>query len=248
MRDESNMSLSSARSEVTDRYNSKRLPSQHQATPPLGFLAVQVSIRRPPGDPFHPSTWPFPLIHALVPGTSESQIVTSTAYPPSFIDRFVAASNELAERGCVGIITSCGFLALAQRELSERTQIPIATSALVQLPSILAILGVAEVVGMLTYDEERLGGGRLDALRVDAGRVRIQTVPRNGHLQRVIQKGEKYNKVVMEREIVDAAGELMPPYAEAIQRRVGVPVYHVYTMGLWFYSGLVRRTPERWKN
>lgn len=71
----------------------------------------------------------------------------------------------------------------------------------------------------------------------------------------------------MEGEMVGAAGELvdgiardgerlgaivlectqMPPYAEAIQRRVGVPVYDVYTMGMWFYEGLVRRKPARWE-
>jgi Asp/Glu/hydantoin racemase len=71
----------------------------------------------------------------------------------------------------------------------------------------------------------------------------------------------------MERETVERAGKLieearheqrtigaivlectqMPPYAEAIQRKTGVPVYDVYTMGEWFYNGLVRRTSDRWR-
>jgi hypothetical protein len=91
--------------------------------PPLGFLAVQVSIHRPPGDPYNPLTWPFPLIHEMVPGSSESQIVTSEHYDEAFIERFVDAGLRLKERGAVGIITSCGFLALAQRRYvkSERT-------------------------------------------------------------------------------------------------------------------------------
>ncbi|KAJ8117067.1 hypothetical protein OPT61_g1662 [Boeremia exigua] len=235
--------------------------------PALGFLAVEVSIHRPPGDPFNPLTWPFPLIHALVPGSSEAQIVTSTSYPAEFIDRFVAAGQELAAKGCVGIITSCGFLALAQRELSARLPIPIATSALVQIPSICSFLGIESIVGVLTYDEDRLGAAHLETLGVDASRVRIKGMPRGGHLHRVIQKGERYDDSVMEQEMVDTAEQLvksakmkgeklgaivlectqMPPYAEAIQQRVGVPVYDVYTMGLWFYSGLVRRTPVQWK-
>lgn len=84
------------------------------ALPPLGFLAVEVDIFRPPGDPFNEQTWPFPLIREIVSGTSESQIVTKEAYDDAFIERFVAAGIKLAERGAVGIITSCGFLALAQ--------------------------------------------------------------------------------------------------------------------------------------
>lgn len=86
-----------------------------ETPPPLGFLAVEVDIFRPPGDPHNGKTWPFPLIREKVTGTSESQIVTSTAYDDAFIERFVAAGQRLAERGAVGIITSCGFLAMAQK-------------------------------------------------------------------------------------------------------------------------------------
>jgi len=38
----------------------------------------------------------------------------------------------------------------------------------------------------------------------------------------------------------------MPPFAEAIQAAIGIPVYDVYTMAMWFYSGLVRRRPSTW--
>ena len=83
--------------------------------PPLGFLAVEVDIFRPPGDPYNEHTWDFPLIRELVSGTTESQIVTDKAYDDAFIERFVAAGLKLSERGAVGIITSCGFLAMAQK-------------------------------------------------------------------------------------------------------------------------------------
>lgn len=82
---------------------------------PLGFLAVEVDIFRPPGDPFNQKTWPFPIIREKVTGTSEPQLVTSEPYDDDFIERFVAAGVKLAERGAVAIITSCGFLALAQK-------------------------------------------------------------------------------------------------------------------------------------
>lgn len=87
-------------------------------------------------------------------------------------------------------------------------------------------------------------------------------MPANGHLRAVIQTGAEYNELAMKQEMVDEVTALlqqnpnigalvlectqMPPYAEAIQRAVKVPVYDVYTMGMWFYSGLVRRTPKSW--
>lgn len=87
--------------------------------PALGFLAVEVNIHRPPGDPWNSKTWPFPLIHETVSGSKESQIVTKDQYDEAFIERFVEAGKKLAERGAVGIITSCEFLAMAQIQWVE---------------------------------------------------------------------------------------------------------------------------------
>lgn len=38
----------------------------------------------------------------------------------------------------------------------------------------------------------------------------------------------------------------MPPFGESVQRATGLPTYDVFTMGHWFYSGLVRRRPNGW--
>ncbi|KAH7047413.1 hypothetical protein B0J12DRAFT_121186 [Macrophomina phaseolina] len=246
------------------------LSRKHQSSspnlPPVGFLAVEVNIHRPPGDPYNPRTWPFPLIHELVPGSRENQIVSKKTYDDDFISRFVDAGKKLAERGCVGIITSCGFLAMAQRQLSERIGIPIATSALVQIPSVRAFLGPEKVIGVLTYDGDRLSETHLREIGADPAKIRIRGLSATGHTRKVIQDGVKYDGADMEREMVDSAVRLvesikeegkevgalvlectqMPPYAAAIQEQVGVPVYDVYTMGMWFYSGLVRKTPVVW--
>lgn len=86
-------------------------PSQ---LPPLGFIAVECYFTRPPGDPWNEQTWPFPLIRERAEGSGESQLVTKGRYDHAFLDRFVDAGMRLAKRGCVGLITSCGFLAMAQ--------------------------------------------------------------------------------------------------------------------------------------
>ncbi|TVY45474.1 Dimethlysulfonioproprionate lyase [Lachnellula occidentalis] len=230
--------------------------------PPLGFVAVEVNILRPPGDPFNERTWPFPLIREKMSGSTESQIVTRDGYDSDFIDRFVDASLRLAERGAVGIITSCGFLAMAQQQIAERVPIPIATSALIQIPLLRALLPASKAIGVLTYDGDRLGEKHLLALGIVPANVHIRGCPANGHLRHVIQDGGEYNAATMEEELISEASELikqhpsiralvlectqMPPYAKAIQERIGLPVYDVYTMGMWFYSGLSRSQPECW--
>ncbi|CCT75171.1 uncharacterized protein FFUJ_11210 [Fusarium fujikuroi IMI 58289] len=231
--------------------------------PPLGFLAVEVDIHRPPGDPFNQDTWPFPLIREKVTGTSEAQIVTNGDYEDAFIDRFVQATIRLAERGAVGAITSCGFLAAAQTRLAALSPIPVATSALVQVPSLLAIFPVNRPIGVLTYDSARLGSAHLLQLGIDPDRVRVRGLSDDSHLRDICARGATYDADRLEKELVAEVKLLiyhhpdisavvlectnMPPYANSIQNAIQLPVYDVYTMALWFYSGLTRRNPSAWK-
>lgn len=82
--------------------------------PPLNFIAVECYLTRPPGDPWNEHTSSFPLLRETAAGSGVSQVVTDKRYDQAFLDRFVEAGLNLVERGCVGIITSCVFLAMAQ--------------------------------------------------------------------------------------------------------------------------------------
>ncbi|KAF4339735.1 aspartate racemase [Fusarium beomiforme] len=230
---------------------------------PLGFLAVEVDIHRPPGDPFNENTWPFPLIREKVTGTSESQLVTGGNYDDEFINRFVAAGLKLAERGAVGIITSCGFLAAAQTRLAARLPVPIATSALIQIPSLQSIFHANRPIGVLTYDSARLGNTHLRELGIDPNSVRVWGLSDDSHLRDICARGAEYDAELLERELVTEVKALvdqypdvvaivlectnMPPYADKIQEAIDLPVYDVYTMGTWFYLGLKRQNPRHWK-
>jgi hypothetical protein len=144
--------------------------------------------------------------------------------------------------------------------LAARLPIPIATSALLQIPSVKTLLPPTSVIGVLTYNGKKLGKHHFEQLGVDVSQIRIRGMPANGHLRAVIQEGAKYNAASMGDEIVGEAVALfkeydnigaiilectqMPPYADAVQKVLGIPVYDVYTLGLWFYSGLSRRSPR----
>ena len=153
---------------------------------------------------------------------------------------------------------------MAQPEVAARVSVPVATSSLCQIPSIQAWLPRAKSVGVITFDAVKLTKGHL----VNVGVARPEAVhivgpPDNGALKRLVRDGEvPYNHAGIEDELVLCAQELvkehpelgaivlectqMAPFAEGIQKAVGLPVYDVYTLGCWFYEGLVRRRPERW--
>ena len=76
-------------------------------------------------------------------------------------------------------------------------------------------------------------------------------------MKKTLRDGIPYVLDELTQELVQTAKELVghhdqigaivlectqfPPFAEAIQRATGLPVYDVFTLGSWFYSGLVRK-------
>lgn len=138
----------------------------------------------------------------------------------------------------------------------------MATSALVQIPSLQAIFPGNRPIGVLTYDSARLGHVHLRELNIDPNSVRVWGLADDSHLRDICARGADYDAAVLEKELVHEAKALvarhpevvaivlectnMPPYADKIQEAVQLPVYDVYTMGKWFYSGLQRRNPRNW--
>ncbi|KAL4871460.1 hypothetical protein BDV12DRAFT_194519 [Aspergillus spectabilis] len=239
-------------------------PSKVQL-PPIGFLAVECFFYRPSGDAFNENTWSFPIIRELAEGSKENILVSKADYSEEFLASFIKAGKKLAERGAVGIITSCRFLAQAQTVLAESLPIPIATSSLLQIPSILSFLPPSLKIGILTYNAAELGPAHFNNLGIppsSAARCIIKGAKPNGSLQSLVRGKIPYSHDDIDAEMISAASELvcgnegigaivlectqMPVYAEAVQREVGLPVYDAFTMASWFYSGLVRRRPVWW--
>ncbi|KAF5503107.1 Dimethlysulfonioproprionate lyase [Colletotrichum fructicola] len=217
-------------------------PEDQASLPPIGFIAVQCFFYRPAGDAFNENTWAFPVIRELAEGSREDQLVTKVAYDDAFIDNFVAAGKKLAERGAVGILTSCGFLAMAQPLLAERLPIPVATSSLIQIPSILAWLPPSKKIGIITYNARELVSLHFERLGISkehATRCHIAGAPDGGSLRLLVTGKGPYSFDDIEKEMVAAAKELMdehpdigafvlectqmPPFGESVQRVTGLP-------------------------
>lgn len=146
--------------------------------------------------------------------------------------------------------------------LAARLPIPVATSALIQVPSILSILPAGRAVGIITFDAARLTNTHLERLHIDASRCYIRGTTPGGPLQRHIRNGKEYIHADIVYELVGIAQGLlmdhpdirafclectqMPAFADDISNAVQLPVYDVYTMGCWFYSSLCRFRPKRW--
>jgi len=220
---------------------------------PIGILMLEANFPRIPGDMGNALTWPFPVLYRVVKGASPERVVLDAA--AGLLDDFLAAAQDLVAQGAEAITTNCGFLSLFQRELAAHVRVPVATSSLIQVPWVQAILPPAKRVGIITVSAQSLTPRHLEAAGVPLDTPLVGTD--NGReFFRVLILGEKQEMDISAaaRDILDAGRTLvarhpeigaivlectnMPPYAHALREVLGLPVYDIYSLVTWLHAGL----------
>lgn len=220
---------------------------------PLGILMLDARFPRIPGDMGNATTWPFPVMYRVVKGATPERVVLQGA--EGLLDDFLAAAAELVDQGAEALTTNCGFLTLFQRELATHVRVPVATSALMQVPWVQAMLPPGKRVGIVTVSKSSLTDAHLTAAGVPLD-VPIAGTEGGREFFRVLIRAEKQDMDVAlaEQDILDAGRSLvaahpevgaivlectnMPPYARALREVVGLPVFDIVSMIEWFHAGI----------
>ena len=121
---------------------------------PLGVLMLDTRFTRFVGDIGNPDSYDGPVLFEVVRGATVDKVVPAKA--PPLIDDFVAAGERLIARGADAITTGCGFLVLNQAELAARLPVPVATSALLLIPTLMKLLPAGKRLGVLTFSARDL--------------------------------------------------------------------------------------------
>src|SRR5258708_5160377 len=155
----------------------------------VGILMLETRFPRIPGDIGHAATWPFPVLYKVVRGATAERVTTARANDGStgLLDAFLAAGAELVQDGADGITTSCGFLSIYPRELAAHCRVPVAASALMQIPLVERLLPSGRRVGVLTFSASRLGPDHLAAARAPPDTPVVGPEHRNEILRGVAQ-------------------------------------------------------------
>jgi len=220
---------------------------------PLGILMLEARFPRIPGDMGNAATWPFPVLYKVVRGASPERVVLQGA--AGLLPAFLSAAAELVSDGAEAITTNCGFLSLFQRELAAHVRVPVATSALIQVPWVQATLPPGQRVGVITVSAASLTAAHLAAAGVPLD-TPVAGTEDGAEFFRVLILGESEDMDVAlaARDILDAGQRLMaahpdvgaivlectnmPPYAHALRVALGVPVFDVYSLVTWLHAGL----------
>ncbi|QGZ66171.1 aspartate/glutamate racemase family protein [Paraburkholderia acidisoli] len=227
----------------------------------IGILMLDTGFQRLPGDIGHGDTWPFAVQFGLMSGVSGPQVMAATsgdeAAAAPLLDRFVEGAQQLAALGVDGITTSCGFLVAFQQALADRCPVPVATSALLQIPSVMAFLPSRQRVGILTARASSLTARHLLAARAPtdlpvAGLDEDGVFFRNNltNAPQVSFDEQAHDLLVCAERLLSAHPETgaivsecsnFAPYSALISERFGVPVFDIVTMIEWFRAGLQPR-------
>jgi hypothetical protein len=220
----------------------------------LGILTLDTAFPRIAGDVGCAATFDFPVRYATVAGASPEDVVHRAS--DASLPAFVAAARSLASDGCIGIATTCGFLARWQRDLASALPVPVFTSALLALPLVARLVPGGRRVGVVTYSARDLSPATLDAAGADPA-TPVEGVDPSGVFARTIRHGaSRLDQAAMAADVVAAAQRLcrahgdlgavvlecanMPPYRAAVARATRLPVFDAAQLVTWFYRGLAR--------
>jgi aspartate/glutamate racemase len=209
----------------------------------IGILMLDTQIHRPVGDVGNQETFSFPVVYKKVKGASISRVVKTG--DANLIGPFVQAAKELEKDGVKAITTSCGFLAMFQKEIQKQLAVPFFSSSLLQIP--MASITAGEPVGIITASKSSLTSAHFKG--VDA--LRHHTV-----IQGMDEMPAFYGAIIQEKIALDekaAAEEMkqvtaafvaknpelkaiilectnMPPYKTHLREVTDLPIYDITTL------------------
>ncbi len=224
----------------------------------LGILMLDTRFPRLRGDIGDARTFPFPVRYKTVRGASPARVVLER--DPALLEPFLAAARELEAEGVLAVTTSCGFLAIFQRELAAALGVPVFSSSLLQVPFLYALFGGRGKAGILTVRAASLGEPHFRACGIRGIPLALGGMEESPEFSRVFLgwagdgRDAPLDPARAERELADAARNLverepeirflvlectnMPPFRRAIQEACGRPVFDIVTLACYVQSGL----------
>lgn len=216
------------------------------AEPFLGILALDTSFPRILGDVGNPESYPFQVVVEVISGAESPDIVRNGAPTALIVAAFIRKARALEERGAAALISTCGFLVNVQAEIAAAVKIPVLLSGLSLFP--LAVASCPGRIGILTASKQALDHKALAAAGISPDSVAIMGLDdapdfaKTFLVSRAMQATE-LDRSAMEKTVVARAIKLqaenptlsafilecgnLPPYAQAVRRATGLPVFHL---------------------
>jgi hypothetical protein len=224
---------------------------------PVGILRMDNRIPRIPGDIANTSTFDFPIVFRVIPGSTNDRVVYQR--DRSLLEPYLEGARELEGQGVAALTTTCGFLSVFQPELASAVRVPVFTSSLLLVPLVGRMIGPERRVGIITADENVLGEEHFNAAGWSPSTVKVAVrgLQDKPGFRGFIDDQPVVDTELCGREMVSVARALvaehpdvgaivlectnMAPYAHLVQEETGLPVFDVQLLANLVHAATDRR-------
>ncbi len=211
----------------------------------IGILMLDTVFPRLVGDIGNALTFPFPVRYKVIRGAFPPKVVEQ--HDERLLAAFIDGARELEAEGVKVVTTSCGFLAVFQRELAAAVNIPVITSSLLQVPAVEQTLSSGQIVVIVTANSQRLSPRHLAGAGIEGGRrVIFGLEDKPEFYTTFVRQKPTLDIDLLQDEMAAAAGEIrdrfpdagaivlectnLPPFASVFHQTTGLPVYDIVTL------------------
>ncbi|MBS3918975.1 MAG: aspartate/glutamate racemase family protein [Deltaproteobacteria bacterium] len=219
----------------------------------IGIILLDTRFPRLLGDIGNPKTFPFPVLYEKVDGALPSRVVRER--DASLLIPFIEAAKTLERRGAMAITTSCGFLAVWQKEMASAVEVPLFTSSLIQIPWAYGLMGRRGRIGVLTADKNSLTIDHLKGVGAEEIPSVIRGMKPDSEFHRIyVRNIPDLNYQKIEKEVIAEASALvedhpdisavvlectnMAVFRKALRESTKIPVFDILTLIHYIHSSL----------
>jgi hypothetical protein len=210
------------------------------------------------GSLLNPETFGLPILSEIVEGAFAERVIRGD---PSLEGACVTAARRLVERGASVIAGDCGFLIRHQDAISAAVDVPVITSSLLLIPTLLRQLASGEKLAILTADARHLGEELLNVQNVrDRERLVIGGIEGGIYMRNTVARPlVRTDLDQIAHEVGECIGQLrgqhpeiamllfectgFPVVSKALRRKTGLPIYDITDLCALTLNAVLGRNP-----
>lgn len=229
------------------------LPPRYTSGQALGIIAVDLDYPKVPGNVVNATTYDFPVLYEMV----SFEIEQLFAGDPSIKEQVIEAAKKLEAKGVRAIIGACGYFAHFQKEVAAAVGVPVFMSSLCQLATIKTWLPAERKIAVFAADGASINDEFLSQVNTTTDQIVVVNVGDMESFAPIRWGKGPLDNGLLEDDLCKRAQEVcakypevdaillecsdLPPYAAAIQRATGLPVFDFITLAKWVESVVVQR-------
>lgn len=210
----------------------------------VGIIMLDCAFPRPPGDIGNARSFSFPVRYEVLEGIAAARLTRQE--DPAAVAALLAAAQRLERAGVRIILTSCGLFLRYQSRLASAVRVPVATSSVLFLPFLTALLPAERKIGVLTAEARSLSPVLAETGWDATGRVVLAGMEECPVFRRAILEPAlpfELNRQALLGEVIQVVQQLLKhqpsvgalllectnlsPYSRALRETFGFPVFDV---------------------